>query len=153
MGKLDSPLPGTGPYQVAPRDEGTALTLARNPWFRQWSLPAQPAGFPDTITWRTVPSAAEAVQAVEQGRADLADVTAAGDMDLGSMAQLVERLRVTAPSRLHDNPVLGTGFLALNSSRPPFDDLQARQALNFALDRTKVIELVEARRSLRSRAS
>ena len=78
VGKLDSPLPGTGPYQVAPSDEGTVLTLARNPWFRQWSLPAQPAGFPDTITWRTVPSAAEAVQAVEQGRADLTDVTATG---------------------------------------------------------------------------
>ena len=45
------------------------------------------------------------------------------------------------PGRLHDSPVLGTEFLALNSSRPPFDDLQARRALNFALDRTKVIEL------------
>ena len=34
VGELDSPLPGTGPYQVAPRDEGTVLTLARNPWFQ-----------------------------------------------------------------------------------------------------------------------
>ena len=34
VGKLDSPLPGTGPYQVAPSDEGTVLTLARNPWFQ-----------------------------------------------------------------------------------------------------------------------
>ena len=143
VGKLDSPPPGTGPYLIAPSDEGTVLTLTRNPWFRQWSLPAQPRGFPDTITWRTVPSAAEAVQAVEHGRADLTDVTATGEMELGAMRQLVERLRITVPGRLHDSPVLGTNFLALDSSRPPFDNLQARRALNFALDRTKMIELSE----------
>ena len=69
------------------------------------------------------------------------------------MRQLVERLRVTVPGRLHDSPVLGTEFLALNSSRPPFDDLLARRALNFALDRTKAIELGAGRPSLTSRAS
>ena len=74
MGELHSPLPGTGPYQVAPAT-GTVLTLTRNPWFQRGRSPPAP-GFPDTITWRTVPSAAEAVQAVEQGRADLVDVTA-----------------------------------------------------------------------------
>ena len=81
---------------------------------------------------------------MEQGRADLTDVTATGARkELGAMRQLVERLRVTVPGRLHDSPVLGTDFLALNSSRPPFDDLQARRALNFAFDRTKAIELRE----------
>jgi peptide/nickel transport system substrate-binding protein len=39
--------------------------------------------------------------------------------------------------------VLGTKFLVLDSSRPPFDDVRARRALNFAVDRTKMIELGE----------
>ena len=141
VGELDAALPGTGPYVVARSDEDTVLTLARNPWFRQWSIPAQPAGFPDTITWRTVSSAEKAVEAVEQGRADLIDVTLPGKTEPGSMTQLVERLRVTAPGQLHDTTMVGTWSLALTSSRPPFDNLHARRALNFALDRTKAIEL------------
>ena len=141
VGPLTSPPPGTGAYRIVPPAPGTVLNLERNPWFQQWSIAAQPAGFPDTITWRTVLTAAEAVQAVEQGRADLADVTIGGNMDTPSHRQLVERLRVTTPGRLHGNSLMGTAFLALNASRPPFDNLQARRALNFALDRTKAIEL------------
>ncbi len=141
VGPLTSPPLGTGaiPDRLAGSWHGPDPD--RNPWFQQWSIPAQPAGFPDTITWRTLPTAAEAVEAVEQGRADLADVTMAGNMDTPSHRQLVERLRVTTPGRLHGNSLMGTAFLALNASRPPFDNLQARRALNFALDRTKAIEL------------
>jgi len=141
VGKLDSPLPGTGPYQIASPAPGTVLTLTRNPSFNQWSLPAQPAGFPDTITWRTVPSAADGVQAVQQGSADLVDVTA--DTDPEAMRQHVEHLRVTLPGQLKNSPALGTSFLALNSGLRPFDDVRARRALNFAVDRTKMIALSE----------
>jgi YVTN family beta-propeller protein len=143
VGPLTSPLPGTGAYRIAAPAPGQVLNLTRNPWFQQWSPPAQPAGFPDTITWRGVPSAAEAVQELEQGRADLVDVTLFGEMSIASMRKLVERLSVAAPGRLYDSPVLGTGFLSLDSSRPPFDDLRARRALNFAVDRRKAIELGE----------
>jgi len=141
VGPLTSPLPGTGPYQIVSPAPGSVLTLTRNPWFQQWSIPAQPAGFPDTITWTTLPTAAESVQAVEQGRADLVDVTLGGvTEDSASMKQLVERLRLTTPGQLHRSSMMGTLFLALNSSRPPFDNVLARRALNFAFDRTKVIE-------------
>ena len=89
VGPLTSPPPGTGAYRIVPSAPGFVLTLNRNPWFQQWSVPAQPAGFPDMITWRTVPTAAEAGQALEQGHADLVDVTEPGEMELGAMRQLV----------------------------------------------------------------
>jgi peptide/nickel transport system substrate-binding protein len=46
--------------------------LRRNPYFRQWSAAAQPAGFPDQIVIRTNYSPASQVTAVEHGTADLA---------------------------------------------------------------------------------
>jgi ABC-type transport system substrate-binding protein len=144
VGPLTTPPPGTGAYRIVSPAPGTVLNLKRNPSFEQWSLAAQPAGFPDTITWRSVPTVAEAVQAVEQGRADLVDVTLAGGTENAATSrQLVEHLRLTAPGELHDSHALATNFLALDSSLPPFDNLQARRALNFAVDRTKAIERAE----------
>ena len=35
----------------------TRIRFARNPFFREWSHAAQPAGNPDSIVWRTVPTA------------------------------------------------------------------------------------------------
>ena len=42
-------LPGTGPYKISRYQPGASLTLVRNPYFRQWSYAAQPAGYPDVI--------------------------------------------------------------------------------------------------------
>ena len=62
-------VPGTGPYRIADADR-TMVRFVRNPLFREWSYAAQPTGNPDTIVWRTVPTAQAAVTAVSQGRAD-----------------------------------------------------------------------------------
>ena len=39
-------LPGTGPYKISQYRPNASLTLVRNPYFRQWSYAAQPAGYP-----------------------------------------------------------------------------------------------------------
>ena len=64
-----STVPGTGPYKIASVSD-TEVRFVRNPYFREWSHAAQPAGNPDAIVWRTVPTAHAAVTAVEHGRAD-----------------------------------------------------------------------------------
>ena len=138
LGELTSPLPGTGPYQIASYKRNKEYSLTRNPFFQQWSAPAQPAGFLDGITWAKAADVAAAVDAVQQGRADLAEFTSAGGIEAGP---LIERLRVSAPSRVHDSLTSFTAFAVLNSSIPPFDSLRARQAFNYAVDRNKIIEM------------
>ena len=51
-------------------------------------------------------------------------------------------LRVVAPSRVHSSIVQGTDFGVLNSSVPPFDNVLARRAFNYAVDRNKVVKLL-----------
>ena len=43
------PLPGTGAYYFASYDPNKQLVMKRNPYFKQWSQAAQPAGYPDEI--------------------------------------------------------------------------------------------------------
>ncbi|WP_028637252.1 ABC transporter substrate-binding protein [Nocardioides sp. URHA0032] len=138
---LGSALPGTGPYRVTGYRPHRTFDLDRNPYFRQWSAPAQPDGFPDRITWTHVTDVRAAVAAVRQGDADLAELTPLGETgrEAGS---IVDRLSVSLPSRLHSSIVQGIYFAVLNSSVAPFDDVRVRRAINYAVDREEVVDLL-----------
>ncbi len=43
--------------------------------------------------------------------------------------------------RLHVRPLPSTFYLVVNPTRPPFDELRARRAVNYALDRNKIVRL------------
>ena len=51
-------LPGTGPYMISRYRPNASFTLVRNPYFRQWSYAAQPAGYPSVIRFERVISPA-----------------------------------------------------------------------------------------------
>jgi YVTN family beta-propeller protein len=129
------PVPGTGPYRISTYVPGKSVILTRNPYFRQWSAAAQPAGYPDGIDYEIAPggspiSTAEAktgVANVDAGRDDWADARFAG-----TEAELYARFG----DRLHVTPDVATFGVALNTRIPPFNDLRVRRALNFAVDRT-----------------
>ena len=125
-------LPGTGPYMVSQYQPDSSLTLVRNPNFRQWSYAAQPAGYPDVIRIDQIadPRAQEA--AVAAGRADLVGVT----------DERYDPLALRYPTRVHTGLKLGTMYLFLNTRQPPFNNLEARQAINYAIDRGRLIQLL-----------
>jgi YVTN family beta-propeller protein len=128
-----SPLPATGPLMIASFEPGRELRLVRNPAFREWSAAAQPAAYPDSITWRLSLSPRSAVKLVERGQADLAQ-----NVGALSKRQWTE-LRTRFASRLRTNPVMGTNFYFLNTRAKPFDQVEVRRALNFALDRRRMV--------------
>jgi YVTN family beta-propeller protein len=125
-------VPATGPYEIN-HVSRTEIHFVRNPFFREWSQAAQPAGNPDSITWQTVRTPQDGVTAIEQGRAD---------WWFGSIpAAQLRQLEVQNPAQLHSNPVFGVEFLPLNTNLAPFNNLKARQALNYAIDRAKIAAL------------
>ncbi len=113
------------------------VTLVRNPHFRLWSDAAQPDGFPDRIVERFGYTGQSAVSAVESGKAD---VTADGPDQTWTPA-LASMLRTRFSSHLHHAPLAAAAVLWLNMRLPPFNDIRARQALNYAVDRNHLIEL------------
>ena len=46
-------VPGTGPYKIVSASD-TQIRFTRNPYFREWSHAAQPAGNPGAIVTRAV---------------------------------------------------------------------------------------------------
>ena len=127
-------LPGTGPYMISQYRPGASVTLVRNPYFRQWSYAAQPAGYPDVIRIEQMADGRQQQSAVAAGRADLMDISFSG--------QLYRPLAVRYPTRVHPGLKRATTYLFLNTRQPPFTSLKARQALNYAIDRVRVIQLL-----------
>ena len=123
-------IPCTGPYRLG-TVSARELRFERNPFFHEWSAAAQPTGNPDTIVWRYAPSQRAAVADVEQGRADWL-------LALIPPAQL-RSLQLRHPSQVHVNPFPLVDFIPLNTRRRPFDDVRVRRALNYAVDRAKIV--------------
>ena len=127
------PIPATGPYKISRYTPKRELVFTRNPFFRTWSQAARPAGYPDRIVWRLDVNADAATRAVERGEADIAyDFVPSG---------LLTEAKTRYASQLHVDPVPGTYFYFFDTRSPPFDDVRARRALNYAIDRAAVIDL------------
>jgi YVTN family beta-propeller protein len=126
-------LPGTGPYMISQYRPGTSFTLVRNPHFRQWSYAAQPAGYPDIIRFDHVADPGRQLSAVLARRADLVDLLANSQPSRG--------LGLRYPTRLHSSLLTGTTYVFLNTRQTPFNNLQARQAINYAIDRAHLMSL------------
>jgi YVTN family beta-propeller protein len=127
-----SQIPGTGPYRIERLAE-RGLRLVRNPRFRVWSADARPDGYPDEIRFHLEDDVNEQVAAVERGRADVM---------LGPPDERLKGLLTKYPGRLHSEPVPWTDFMFLNTRVPPFDDLRVRRALNYAVDRKQIADLL-----------
>ena len=126
-------LPATGPYMTQSFVPGHSWTLVRNPRFRAWSDQAQPAGYPSRIILRLDIPPGPAVNAVEQNRVDVL---------LSPTQARIHELETRYPSQLHSGPLGATVGLVLNTRVWPFDILAARQALNYAIDRATLIQLI-----------
>jgi DNA-binding SARP family transcriptional activator/ABC-type transport system substrate-binding protein len=130
------PIPGTGPYKIV-RANRREIRYVRNPYFREWSHAAQPAGNPDEIVWRFGLSPAEEVRAIERGEADWMADTVPGSLLAGLAARRAGQLHTFATTE--------TDFFQLNTTLPPFDDVRVRQALNLAVDRRAVVRIYGGR--------
>lgn len=128
LAAVDRPLPTTGPYQVTGYRPNASLTLDRNPFFHEWSHAAQPGGFPDRLVFTIDPSWGDHSAQAPSSRYDWVDVRGA---DLNA-------LRARAGDRLQISPRLVVRYLFLNTSVAPFNDLGARRAVSYAIDRAAV---------------
>ena len=141
---VEGPFPVTGPYAVASATE-SEIRLVRNEHFSVWDAAVRPDGFPDEIVFLAIDCRFEfggcsseaseaAVAMVEHGEADV--VPLGRPVPLSN--DLLSRLAVQYPDRWHSGgggAARTTQFVMMNTNKPPFDNIDARRAVNFALDR------------------
>jgi YVTN family beta-propeller protein len=134
--ELPTPPPGTGPYKIVDYVKGKSLAVVRNPYFHQWSFAAQPDGFPDAIKWRPATNS-QALQSVLSGGGDLVELE--NDAFGASTASVLANLRHQHPTLLHSDATPTTDMETLNTRVPPFNNVLARRAVNFATDRNQLV--------------
>ena len=128
--------PGTGPYMWKSYDPNKAAVLVRNPYFHVWSAVAQPAGNPNSIVEKYGLPISEEVTQVENGQAD-----EVYDGDIIPPDRLSELNGAQFKNQVHVNPLTADWYFALNTKLPPFNNVKARQAINFAADRAAYVKI------------
>ncbi|RWO34920.1 MAG: ABC transporter substrate-binding protein [Mesorhizobium sp.] len=116
---------GTGPFKFQTWAKGSSITLIKSDAY--WGAPVSL----DKAEFRIVTDAAAAVPALLSG-----DVQAFPFFDPDSVAQIQgdPRFKVVIGA------TEGETILSMNNKKPPFDRLQVRQAISFALDRKAIID-------------
>jgi peptide/nickel transport system substrate-binding protein len=132
---LDIPPAGTGPYMWDQYKPTSLMRVVRNPNFKVWSKDAQPAGLPDVIEQRFGLSVEAEVTQVENGQTDWISNTDTIPSDR------LNEISTKYASQVHINPLLATWYMAFNTRIPPFDNVKARQAVNYATDRAALIKI------------
>ncbi|MGQ3291291.1 MAG: ABC transporter substrate-binding protein, partial [Shinella sp.] len=127
------PIPSTGPYMISAFDPNKGMTVTRNPHFKQWSEDAQPDGYPDVVQYDFGLSEEAAVTAIQNGEADWMFDSLPSD-------RLAE-VGTKYTEQLHIAPLSAWWYAPLNTRLAPFDNVKARQAVAFAIDRNALVKL------------
>jgi peptide/nickel transport system substrate-binding protein len=130
---VNFPPPGTGPYKWAEYAPNKEIKLVRNPFFKVWSKDAQPAGNPDVILQKFGLSVEAEVTAVENNQADWVFDPIPADR-LGEIG-------TKYADQVYISPLTAIWYFAFNTRIPPFNNLDARRAVNYATDRNALIKV------------
>lgn len=118
---------GTGPYNFETYEADRFIRLRRNPHHRDAAL----FHF-EEVEFRPVREPTTRLVMIEQGRVDLGEVMEAHV----EPAEKTGHVRVAAVPRLRDC------YIGLNYLKPPFNDVRVRRAVNYAVNRDKIVEHV-----------
>lgn len=117
---------GTGPFVLTNWEPNNQLTLTK---FEQYWQPELPKL--NEIVLKIIPEPATAVNGLRTGHVDLVP-----RLEPDYLHQVINEQNL----KIIDSPMNLVQLLAINNARPPFDDIRVRQALNYAIDREKIIQ-------------
>jgi len=126
--------PAAGPYYIASRDPGRSTVLKRNPYYKG-SRPANP----DQIAFTPNVNVDQSLLQVKAGQSD---------MDLGGIpptaaSDLAKQYGVNK-GRFFVGPTSCVNYMAMNTARAPFDNVNLRKSVEYAIDRPAQVRLLGA---------
>ncbi|MDR6952944.1 peptide/nickel transport system substrate-binding protein [Ancylobacter sp. 3268] len=120
---------GGGAYKVVKWTSGTEVIFERND---AWACGPMPSI--KRVVWRMVPSAGNRRALIERGDADISfDLPAKDFVELDKAGKV----------KVVSNPISnGVQYIGMNVTKPPFDKLEVRQAVAYAIPYQKIMDAV-----------
>jgi peptide/nickel transport system substrate-binding protein len=125
-----NPPPATGPYMITKSQPGRGWEYERNPeWAKANSkaMPDLPSGHIDKAKVTVIRNPQTQVNDIEQGKYDWMQNPPPADR----YAEVKSKFEGT---QFKVAPTNSTYFFWMNTTRPPFNDLKVRQAVNYAVN-------------------
>jgi peptide/nickel transport system substrate-binding protein len=129
-----TPAPASGPYMIQSYNPGNQAIVVRNPHFSASMFKGNvPAGNPDKMTITIVNDPAVALQATLNGTYDY-DFQQPPPDQLASLEQHhAKQLKVYTPAN--------TFYFWMNNRQKPFNNVNIRKAVNFAVNRKAMVRI------------
>jgi peptide/nickel transport system substrate-binding protein len=131
------PPPGTGPYTITKSQPGRGWEYERNPYWAKANskaMPDYPSGHMDEVKVTVERNPQTQVNDIEQGKYDWMENPPPSD-------RYAEVKRKFEGTQFRVQPTISTYYFWMNTTKPPFDDLKVRQAVNYAVD-TEALERI-----------
>jgi len=124
------PIPATGPYMLQNYVPSRSFTLVRNPNFNN-QIPTMPSGNPDKVSAKIISDPVASYQQVVSGKSDYDYNPVPNDRLPEAQSKYKDQLRIYTNAN--------TYYYALNNKIPPFNNIKARQAVSYGIDRQAII--------------
>ena len=124
------PIPATGPYMLQSYTPNRSFTLVRNPNYNN-QIPTMPPGNPDKVVGKIVTDPVASYQQVVSGKSDYDYNQVPNDRLPEAQDKYKDQLRIYTNAN--------TWYYFLNNRLPPFNNIKARQAVNYAIDRQAIV--------------
>src|SRR3954452_11179673 len=125
---------GTGAYKLAEWTLGQRLVFERNPDYWHKGLPHL-----DKITFEIGQEPIVALLRVQKGEVDVPGDGIPPAKFQEVMADPEQKARVVEGGQLH------TGYITMNTTMAPFDNVKVRQAVNMAINKDRIVQLINNR--------
>lgn len=127
IGNAENGVVGTGPFRFAKWETGSEIVLKRNANY--WNQEGGP--YLDEVIFRVVPDKEAHVTAVKSGH-----VKATFSLPVDVMPEIERLDNVT----VQQTEGFVSDFIAFNTKRKPFDEIQVRKAFSYAFDHDRYLE-------------
>jgi len=129
-----SPLPATGPYMIKSYKANKSAVVVRNPNFDVSMFDGNvPKGNPDKMTFDILGDPGVALQRTINGQDDYDFQQPPPDRLSTIQSKYASQIKVYTPAN--------TYYFFMNNKVPPFDNLKARQAVEYAINRQALVRV------------
>lgn len=131
VGKPGTGLLGTGPYVYGSWTQGSEIVLTRNQNY--WNADSVNANAADVLDYKIITEGTTLVSAMQSGQVDLT---------MGITVDQLPTIKSDSNLSVLTSDSFGVDYIAFNCGKAPFNDVNVRKAIYYALDKDQIVDKI-----------